>query len=127
MFKISIIINKYNIKTMIMTKRVRLTIDNIKKADDRQYVNEIYESILNSLYDFENTISNISLLKSNDTSVITFNVKVSKMGDLVLVLIKEFLSCLLETEPNIGISISEIEEGERKGITYRFFNYIPEE
>ena len=110
-----------------MTKHIRLKVDKITKGSDVKYINDTIDSIVESLHDFEGIVTKIGIARVKDYFVVTFDLKVSKTGDLVFVLIKEWLNTIYETENNVQISISEIEDNSDRGITYRFFDYVPNE
>jgi hypothetical protein len=105
-----------------MTKKIKVIIDNINRAKDRKYVNETIDAIVDSLHDFPNTISNIGLYRDKQTFYTTFNLKVSKIGDMAFVLIQEFLSCIKQTEQNVDITIDSVEDG-NVGVTYKIYSY----
>ena len=106
-----------------MTKKIKVIIENIQRAKDKHYVNDTIDAIVDSLHDFPNTISNIGLYRDKQTFYTTFNLKVSKIGDMVFVLIQEFLSCIKQTEQNVDITIDSVEDG-NVGVTYKIYSYI---
>lgn len=93
-----------------MTKHIKLRIERILKCADKKYVNDVIDSIVDSLHDFPNTVERIGLERDNDTFIVKFDLKVSKTGDHLLILLEEWLSCILQTEPNINVSIFSHEE-----------------
>ena len=105
-----------------MTKKIKVIIDNINHAKDRKYVNEVIDAIVDSLHDFPNTISNIGLYRDKTTFYTTFNLKVSKIGDLAFILIQEFLSTIVQTENKVDITIDSVED-DNIGTTYKLFSY----
>jgi len=107
-----------------MTKHIKIRIDRISKCKDKKYVHEIADSMIESLHDFPTTASKIGIFRDTDTFIVKFDLKISKTGDLLWILIKEFLSCIRQTEDEAELSISEIEDGET-GVTYKLYNYIP--
>lgn len=109
-----------------MTKRIKVIIENINKAKDKRYVNDTIDAIVDSLHDFPNTISNIGLFRDKTTFYTTFNLKVSKLGDMCWVLINEWLSCIVQTEEKVDVTIDSVEEGE-VGITYKLYAYKSKE
>lgn len=112
--------NKYN--DMIMTKRVKIIAENIKKTKDRKFIFKTYEDILESIFDFSAVATKLFFDKTDDSFVIDFNVKVSKAGDMLLVLCKEYMSLLTQTEESIEVSISELEQ-DGTGVLYKFYKY----
>lgn len=110
-----------------MTKQIKIVIDNIKKAKDKNFIDEICNNILDSLNDWENEATKIFFERDKNTFIVKYNLRVSKTGDLLSVLIREWLNLCIETEPNLFISINEIEEHAPKGVTYKIFSYLPEE
>lgn len=110
-----------------MTKQIKIVIDNIKKSNDKNFVDEICNNILDSLNDWENEATKIFFERDKNTFIVKYNLRVSKTGDLLSVLIREWLNLCIETEPNLFISINEIEEHAPKGVTYKIFSYLPEE
>ena len=108
---------------ILMTKDIEIKASNIKKARDKKYVFDTYENILDSLYDF-NCVSNLRFNKDNNSFNIRFDLKVCKSGDLLWVLIKEFLSCIKQTEEQVELQIDEVEP-DGIGMTYRLFKYTP--
>lgn len=109
-----------------MTKQIKVIVDNIKKAHDRHYVNEICNNILDSLNDFPYTVSNIYFEKDKDIFYIKFDLKVCKIGDIVFCLIQELLSCIVQTEEKVNVTIDSVEEGE-VGTTYKLYAYKSKE
>lgn len=110
-----------------MTKHIKLRIERITKCKDKKYVDDVIDSIIDSLHDFPNTVEKIGLCRNKDMFIVKFDLKVSKLGDLVWMLVKEFMSTIYETEPLIELSISETEDKAQTGITYKFFTYKPHE
>ena len=74
-----------------MTKELEINVKRIKKAHDKKYCFETYESILSSIFDFD-CVSNLKFDKDTDSFHIEFNMKVCRGGDLLWILIKEYLS-----------------------------------
>lgn len=109
-----------------MTKQIKIVIDNIKKSHDKNFVDEICNNILDSLNDWENEATKIFFERDKNTFIVKYNLRVSKTGDLLACLIREWLNLCIETEPNLFISINEIEEHAPKGVTYKIFSYLPE-
>lgn len=105
-----------------MEKRLMVEVSNIGLANDKKFVFETFDNIINSLLDYEGIATNISFNKSADSFDIRFNLKVCKTGDLIWVLIKEFLSCVNQTEENVSIIINE-EEDSQYGTSYKFLRY----
>ena len=105
-----------------MTKKIKVIVDNIQRAKDKHYVNETIDAIVDSLHDFPNTISNIGLYRDKQTFYTTFNLKVSKIGDMCWVLINEWVSCIAQTEKNVDITIDSVEDG-NVGVTYKIYSY----
>jgi len=110
-----------------MTKRIRLTCDNIKKANDKDFVFKTFDNMIDALYDFESVTSNLRFDKTNNSFIIMVTLKISKTADMLWVLLKEYMSLLRESENNINMSITEIDEGSDTGITYKIFSYVPVE
>ena len=109
----------------MMTKEIKIVVDNIQKAKDINFVNNTIDSIIESMHDFPKEVSKLSFERDKNMSFVKFTLRVSKTGDMIFILIKEWLNLCLETEPNLFISISEIEEKALTGTTYRFFTYVP--
>ena len=103
-----------------MQKRINITADNISKAKDKQYVFYTYELMLKSLYDYQDIVTKIFFDKTCSSFTLS-----CKKGDMLWILMKEFLSTILETEDKVAISISEVDEGCKSGIIYKFYNYVP--
>ena len=108
-----------------MTKEIKIVVDNIQKAKDINFVNNTIDSIIESMHDFPKEVSKLSFERDHNSSFVKFTLRVSKTGDMIFILIKEWLNLCLETEPSLFISISEIEEKALTGTTYRFFTYVP--
>ena len=106
-----------------MTKDVEIKASNIKKAKDKKYVFDTYESILDAIFDFD-CVSNIRFEKDNNSFNIRFDLKICKSGDLLWVLIKEFLSTIKQTEEYVELQIDEVEP-DGIGMTYRLYRYVP--
>lgn len=105
-----------------MTKQIKIIVDKIDKADDKKYVTEIIDSILEALYDFPNTVTQINLHRDDEVFYTTFKLKVSKLGDMIFVLMTEFLSCIVQTEPKVDVTIDAVED-DGNGITYRLYSF----
>lgn len=105
-----------------MTKQIKVIIEHITRARDKKYVNQTIDNIIDSLYDFPYAVSNIGFTRDKDLFYIKFNLKVCKTGDMVWCLIHEFLSCIVQTENKVNITIDSIEEGEI-GTTYKLYAY----
>ena len=108
-----------------MTKKIKVIIDNIQRACDKRFIDEICNNILESLNDWNKEVSKIFFEKTKNTFIVKFNLHISKTGDLLSVLIREWLNLCIETEPKLFISINEIEEHSEKGVTYKLFSYLP--
>lgn len=108
-----------------MTKQIKVIIDNIKKSNDKNFIEEVCDNILESLNDCNKEATKILFEKNKNTFFVKFNLHVSKNGDLLYILIREWLNLCIETEPNLFISINEIEEHSEKGVTYKLFSYLP--
>ena len=106
-----------------MTKEIEINVKRIKKAHDKKYCFETYESILSSIFDFE-CVSNLKFDKDTDSFHIEFNMKVCRGGDLLWILIKEYLSTIIETESNVDIEITEREQ-KGIGVVYKMYRYTP--
>lgn len=107
----------------IMTKQIIIKATNILNAKDKRYVFSTYESILDSIFDFDSA-SNLEFSKDINSFYISFDLKVCKSGDLLWILVKEFLSTIKQTEEYVELEITEIEQA-TIGITYKLFKYIP--
>ena len=108
---------------ILMTKDVEIKASNIKKARDKKYVFDTYENILDSIYDF-NCVSKLKFDKDTDSFHIEFDLKVCRGGDLLWILIKEYLITILETEANVDIEIMEREQ-KGIGVVYKMYRYTP--
>ena len=116
---------KYYNNLMTMQKRVKINANNINKAQDKQYVFYTYELMIKSLYDYQDIVTKIFFDKTGGSFTLAFTLKICKTGDMLWILMKEFLSTILETENKVAISISEVDEGCKSGIIYKFYNYVP--
>lgn len=108
---------------VLMTKEIEINVKRIKKAHDKKYCFETYESILSSIFDFD-CVSNLKFDKDTDSFHIEFNMKVCRGGDLLWILIKEYLITILETESNVDIEITEREQ-KGIGVVYKMYRYTP--
>ena len=108
---------------ILMTKDIEIKARNIKKAHDKKYCFETYESILSSIFDFD-CVSNLKFDKDPDGFNIRCTLKVSKSADMLWILIKEFMSCIKQTEEQVELEISEREQ-EGIGVTYKLYAYTP--
>ena len=107
---------------MLMTKKITLIVDGIKKANDKPYIFDIYSTILTSLNDYFGTASNIFFDKTEDSFIIKFTLKVCRTGDMLWILFKELLQCIRESEDKVDISISEVEQN-GLGTVYKLYKY----
>lgn len=110
-----------------MTKRVEIKGSNLTKANDKEYVFSTYEYLLELLFKYSNIIKNVQFGRSPNEFYLSFNIKICQTGDLLWILFKEFLQTIKETEENVELSISEVDEGNKSGVTYKFYKYIPNE
>jgi len=108
---------------ILMTKEIELKARNIKKAHDKKYCFETYESILSSIFDFD-CVSNLKFNKDQDGFNIRCTLKVCKSADMLWILIKEFMSCIKQTEEQVELEISEREQ-DGIGVTYKLYAYTP--
>ena len=92
------------------------------KAKDTNFVNETLEAIVESLFDWPDTISNIIVDKNKEAFYVKFNLKCSKTGDLCWMLMKDWMSLIAETEEKLDISIDEAEQDGSRMI-YKFIAY----
>lgn len=106
-----------------MTKKIKVTVSNIREAKDKNFVFYIYDSLLENLLNEGNTaVSHVSFEKDKNEWDIGFDLKVSKIGDLTWVLMRENLACIIETEPKVTIKIQD-EESEGTGVMYIMQRY----
>lgn len=110
------------IEKIEMCKHIEIRVSNIKKANDRDFIFYIYESLLNSLFNENKAVKHIYCLRETDYWDINFDLTVGRLGDLTWILCKENLNCIAETEDNIDITINEIEEV-GSGTTYKLVKY----
>jgi len=105
-----------------MTKTFNIKANNIKKCHDKKFIHYIYDQIVDTIIEYSNVTKNKSFDSTNNTFYIHFDLKVSKDADFLFILIKEFLSLILETEENIELQIDEIEQT-GLGTTYNIKKY----
>lgn len=108
---------------VIMTKEIEINVKRIKKAKDKTYVFYTYENIINSIFDYD-CVSKLKFDKDTDSFHIEFDLKVCRGGDLLWILIKEYLITILETEANVDIEIMEREQ-KGIGVVYKMYRYTP--
>lgn len=101
-----------------MIKRLTIKADNIIKCKDKKFVFYVYDQMIDSLFDFSNIISKLQFTKTDDQFIIQFNLKVCRDADLLWILIKEWLSLIVETELLINIKIIETEDLDNFSIEY---------
>lgn len=109
---------------MIMTKEIHIVASNVSAAKDRKFCFDTYEKILDSVMNASKIVFNLSFDKTKDSFTINFGCKVCQEGDWLWILIKEYLSCIFETESKVSILIDEIEQ-DGNGVTYRMHKYSP--
>ena len=107
-----------------MTKHIILIVENIKRARDKKYVNEIIDAISDSLTDFPDTVGKINISRDKDLFYTAFDIKICKTGDLFFVLLQEFLSTIIQTEDKVEVTMQVVEETEINGIQYKLSKYI---
>ena len=105
-----------------MTKKITVMIDNITRADDPNSVYSTIDSIIEAIYDWEGIVTRVHFDRTPSSFAIFFNLKVCRDGDLFWILIKEYLSTILETEDHLDITIDEVEE-DGNGMTIKLFKY----
>lgn len=93
-----------------MTKKISLILEHLNKADDTKYVEETIDAIIESLYDFPSFVTNINLHRTRSEFRIIYDLKISKTGDCILMLCQEFLNTIIETEPNVKITMLQTED-----------------
>lgn len=108
-----------------MQKRLELCADDINHARDKSFVNFVYESLIDIILSNSES-SDLDFCKNAKSFKISFNLRVSKEGDLLWMLCKEFMSLIKQTEEKVQLQINEIEE-DGDGTTYKIFKYIPKE
>lgn len=119
-----IIINKIHINTMIlMSKEIEIKVTNIKKSKDRKFIFETFENIIESLFDYD-CASNLKFNKDDNSFNIDFMLQVCKSGDMLWILIKEWLVLILESEQYVDVEITEREQS-GIGIVYKMYRYTP--
>ena len=99
----------------MLTKKITIAIDNLDKADDKAYCNDAIDGIIDTIFDFPSYVTNISLDKTNAHVYIKFDLGISHTGDMVEILIIEWLSTISQTENKVQTKI-KIEEEESKPI-----------
>ena len=105
-----------------MTKRIKLNVTNIEKAKDRNFVFYIYDSLLNSLLSNNDAVKHIYCLKEQNEWNIEFDLTIGKRGDFTWVLMRENLACIAETEPDVNITIYDIEDA-GCGVVYKMYRH----
>lgn len=107
-----------------MTKHVNLIITNIKRAKDKRFVNDIIDAISDSLTDFPDTVGKINISRDKDLFYTSFDIKVSKLGDLFFVLLTEFLGTICQTEEKVEVTMQVVEEQSINGIEYKLSKFV---
>ena len=105
-----------------MTKRIKIKVSEIDKAKDKNFVFYIYESLLNNLLYENKSVSHIYCLREKNEWNIEYTLKIGRMGDLTWCLMRENLYLIAETEPNVIISIIDIED-EGTGVIFNLRPY----
>ena len=108
---------------IIMSKEIEIKVTNIKKSKDKKYVFETFENIIESLYDYS-CASNLKFNKDDNSFNIEFVLQICKSGDMLWILIKEWLVTILESEQYVDVEIKEREQS-GIGIVYKMYRYIP--
>lgn len=101
-----------------MIKRLTIKADNIIKCKDKKFVFYVYDQMIDSLFDFSNIISNLQFNKTDKEFTIKFDLKICHDGDILWILIKEWLSLIVETELTINVKIIETEDLNNFSIEY---------
>lgn len=107
-----------------MTKHITLIVENIKRAKDKRFVNEIIDAISDSLTDFPDTVGKINISRDKDLFYTAFDIKVSKLGDLFFVLLTEFLGTICQTEDRVEVTLQVVEEKAINGIQYKLSKFV---
>lgn len=92
-----------------MTRRIKVKISNILKAKDKKFIDYIYESLTDDLLG-NKSASHFFFDKNPDEFLFEFTTKICKEGDVAWTLMRESLYLIAETEPNVAITITDIEE-----------------
>ena len=105
------------IETQQMTKRIKVKITNIEKAKDKNFITYIYESLLNNLLQDNPAVSHVYCLREPNECNLEYTLKVGRQGDFTWCLMRENLYLIAETEPDVAITIIDIEE-EGTGVVF---------
>lgn len=99
----------------MIKKKITFILDDLDKAADKQYVKDVIDSIIDSLYDFPSYVTKVAIDRNKTNTNIMFNLAICRTGDVIFALLIEWASCITQTEDNIRISIL-IEEDDTKPI-----------
>lgn len=108
---------------ILMSKEIEIKVTNIRRSKDKKYIFETFENIIESLFDFD-CASNLKFNKDDNSFNIDFMLKVCKSGDMLWILIKEWLVTILESEQYVDVEITEREQS-GIGIVYKMYRYTP--
>lgn len=107
----------------LMTKYIEIKARNIKKARDKKYCFDTYEDMLSAILQ-----SGCAYRTTFEKDIDGFNIrttfKICKQSDMLWILIKEYMSCIKQTEEQVELEISEREQ-DGIGIVYKLYAYTP--
>lgn len=106
-----------------MYKELTIEANNIKKSRYKEFVFSSYENIIHSIFEY-NCVSKLKFEKEDESFRISFNMKISKEADLLWILIKDYLASIIETDDQVQLEITEIEQNGTT-IVYRLYNHTP--
>jgi hypothetical protein len=108
---------------ILMSKDIQIKVTNIKKSKDRKYIFETCENIIESLFEYD-CASNLKFNKDDNSFNIDFVLQICKSGDMLWILLKEWLVTILESEQYVDVEITEREQS-GIGIVYKMYRYTP--
>lgn len=108
----------------MVKKKITFILDDLDKAADKQYVKDVIDSIIDSLYDFPSYVTNISLDKTNAHVYIKFDLGICHTGDMVWCLITTWLECIVQTEQKINVSIIVSEPDDIYDVEYKLLTHL---
>ena len=95
--------------TQEMKKTVKFHCYGINKGKDKRFILDTCKNVLNAVLN-EDEAQNISFSNTDYGFNISYDIRQCFKADILLILIKEWISLIVETEENTAVSLEEIEE-----------------
>lgn len=93
----------------MITKHVKITITNLRQANDINYCYYLQDCIIDTLLSTED-VRNIYFERDKTIIVVAFDVKIGAVADYITTLCKEYIIELLEANDRLTVQVQDKEE-----------------